>query len=1245
MKKIYVLCLIFLSIMGIYQANAQTTLFSQNFAGAVLPPGWTNSGTGGTWSFYTMPNLSGVTIGTTTRANGYAVFNSDTLGNDGIAENVDLITSSFSCAGQPTVYLTFQDIFAQYATSTGTVAVSVNNGAWQTVYTVGPGIAQNAINANPNFANVNISAIAGNQANVRLRFKYQGDWDYWWVVDDILVYAPVAFDAAITDGNIAPYTAVPLAHVTPYIPSCVVLNNGGNTITGVSVATTITRNSTNTVVYNATMTQASLASGLSTTLTASSSFTPTAVDFYLVEFIVSITQADAVALNDTFVTAISVEDSLYARDFFLLTGNTAGLDGPWFLGAATAGQLGNVFRAQVNTTLVSAVATFSGSFAIGDQTQANLYSMTGNVPGALIASSPVLTVTAADTPVVFREFFFPAGTNLTAGTNYLITVQQNAASAARFGLYSALDIYTPNTSFIKIGTAAWQDINTAGIGEQTFMIRANLYNAPVCAITDVAPGTQTACVPATNRYTQQVIVTYTTPPATGMLNVNGQTFAITSSPQTVTLTNLIANGLAVNVTAFFAANTACTYTENTVFTAPASCATTCAITALSAGTQTACVPATNTYTQQVTVTYTTPPATGTLNVNGQTFAITSSPQTVTLTNLTANGLAVNVTAAFSANTACNFNQNTLFTAPANCQAVCTISDVAPGTQTACVNTTNNYTQQVIVTYSTPPATGMLNVNGQTFAITSSPQTVTLTNLTSNGLAVNVTAAFTANTACNYTENSVFTAPASCLCPTITVNVNTTNNTNCSSPNGSATAVVTGGGAIVSYAWTPSTFGSGQTITSLPSGSYSVTVMNGAGCTGTGTGNVSNSAGVNAVVGTISNPTCNSGANGQISITATGGTAPITYTWSDQGVATNISSRSNLAAGSYTVVVSDAGGCSVNLGPILLTAPAALTAVLTGSTNVLCNGGTNGTIDMTVSGGTLPYAHSWTNSASTSADLSGLGAGTYQLSVVDFNNCPVVTGPQVTITEPAAISIGLVGTINASCNGLSDGTANVTVSGGTPGFTYNWGAGNSTTEDLSNAAAGSYQLVVTDLNLCTQTGPTVTIGQPTVITLSVSSSDESTSGANDGTATVVASGGTPPYGTYQWNDANAQTSATASSLSAGTYSVVVTDANGCSQIASVVVDLGNGIRNLDLNKFQVYPNPATKEVVISFEGTISTDYQVTIYTTIGDKIFKDRTVQTQNYSKTVDVSSFAAGVYFIEVSTEAGKTVKKLTVTK
>ena len=284
---------------------------------------------------------------------------------------------------------------------------------------------------------------------------------------------------------------------------------------------------------------------------------------------------------------------------------------------------------------------------------------------------------------------------------------------------------------------------------------------PVCNISDVSAATPSACNVADDTYTVDITVTYVDAPATGNLVINGQTFAIISSPQTETLSNLSADGNFVNVTASFSANTVCTYTENNVFTAPAACAPVCAITALAAGAQTACVVGTNTFTQAVTVTYENPPATGNLVINGQSFTIGTSPQTETLTGLVANGSPVNVVANFSVNTTCTFTQNSLFTAPASCAPICSISGLSAGTQTTCDPNTNTYTQEVTVTYTNPPASGNLVVNGQSFAIGTSPQLVVLTNLNSNAAAVNVTANFSADTDCAFTQNNLFTAPGSC----------------------------------------------------------------------------------------------------------------------------------------------------------------------------------------------------------------------------------------------------------------------------------------------------------------------------------------------------------------------------------------------------------------------------------------------------------------------------------------------------
>ena len=1129
MKKNYFFLVALIALVCINVTKAQTTLFSQNFATGI-PAAWTNSGTGGTWTYSTTPTLNGVTIATTSVANGYAIFNSDVLGNDLMPENVDLITNSFSCSGQSAVILTFQDVFAQYFASSGTVSVSANNGAWVDVYTVGPGLAQNAINGNPNNAAIDISAQAANQANVRLRFKYQGDYDFWWVVDDILVYAPAAYDAAITDINLSEYTAVPFAQIGSYTPSCEISNLGGSTITGISVATTIS-NGANATVYTSTLTQGSLAVGASTTLNASSSFTPTAVDFYLLEMIVSINEADGNSTNDTVYWAIEVTDSLFARDAYFLTGNTAFLGGPWFLGAGNNGEMGNKYTPSTATQLVSATALFIGGFAIGDQVQAALYSMAGNAPSTLITNSNLLTITAADTPVFVFDIPFPANTMLAANTDYFISVKQFAASSANFGLYSATAQYTPNTSFLKVGTGAWLEVDVAGLGQETMVIWANVYTPPVvCSITDVAAGTQTPCVSASNQYTQQVTVTYANAPTTGMLNVNGQTFAITSSPQTVTLTGLTAGGGNVDVSAFFTALATCAYSENNVFIAPVSCA---------------CVP---------------------MTLSASTTPVLCSQQGAI--NLSVSG----GTGAYS--------------------------------------------------YSWSPG-------GAT--------TQDISGLTVGSYAVTVTDAQSCSATFNATvANNSYT---------LGVSVATSSVTNCTSPNGSATATVSGATGGISYAWNPSTFGSGAAISNIPSGSFAVIATDANGCTGTGSASVSNSAGVNASVSSLTNVSCNGGANGAIAISAIGGTAPITYNWSDQGFATSIATRTNLTAQSYTITVADAAGCSVVLGPITLTQPAALVVSLGTSNNATCSAVNNGSILMNVTGGTPNYTYSWSNSSSTSEDLSGLGAGTYQLTVTDANSCPSVQGPSVTITQPSAVVVSIsAGSSSVSCFGLADGAINMNVSGGQSPYTYSWTNTTATTEDLSFLAAGTYTLTATDASGCSGTGAAVVVADALAISTSISSTPASNSASSDGTATVVATGGTGSF-SYSWDDGNNQTSATAVALTSGNYTVEITDGNGCSAIDVIFVDFGSAITELSLNDLNIYPNPTDKNIVVSFELNDTRDIKISFYSTIGNLILSETANVNALYFKSFDVSTLSTGVYFIETSGEEGKVVKKFTISR
>ncbi|NDJ00142.1 hypothetical protein GWA97_13745, partial [Flavobacterium sp. LaA7.5] len=214
-----------------------------------------------------------------------------------------------------------------------------------------------------------------------------------------------------------------------------------------------------------------------------------------------------------------------------------------------------------------------------------------------------------------------------------------------------------------------------------------------------------------------------------------------------------------------------------------------------------------------------------------------------------------------------------------------------------------------------------------------------------------------------------------------------------------------------------------------------------------------------------------------------------------------------------------------------------------ATNVSCNGGSNGAVDLTVTGGTAPYTFVWNNTATTE-DLTGLSAGTYDVTVTDANGCTATAS--VTVTEPTILTAGGVAT-NVSCNGGNNGTVDLTVTGGTAPYTYAW-SNTATTEDLTGLSAGTYDVTVTDANGCTATA-SVTVTEPTILTAGGVATNVSCNGGSNGTVDLTVTGGTAPY-TYLWN--NTATTEDITGLSAGTYEVTVTDANGCTATASVTV---------------------------------------------------------------------------------------------
>lgn len=361
---------------------------------------------------------------------------------------------------------------------------------------------------------------------------------------------------------------------------------------------------------------------------------------------------------------------------------------------------------------------------------------------------------------------------------------------------------------------------------------------------------------------------------------------------------------------------------------------------------------------------------------------------------------------------------------------------------------------------------------------------------------------------------------------------------CLSANGSATVTPTGGSAPFTYSWSPSG-GTNAVATGLAAGNYSITIIDASTCTVVATVSVTSAGSFTASVAS-SSAACLS-ANGSATITPTGGTSPYTYTWSPAGGTSSVAT--GLLSGTYTVSIQDANSCSYT-ATVSISQSGGPALALSGSSNVLCFGGNSGTASVSASGGTAPYTYSWNNGPTTSA-VTGLAAGNYTATVTDANGCTQTQ--TVSITQPAALTS--TASVSSTACGTPTGTASVTVSGGTPAYTYLWSNGG-TGSQITGLSAQGYSVVISDANGCTST-QSVTVVQPGAPTLTITSTNPNCC-LPTGMATALVSGGTPGYN-YIWSPTGATTSA-ATGLFAGSYSVVVTDGNGCTATSSVILNV-------------------------------------------------------------------------------------------
>ena len=359
----------------------------------------------------------------------------------------------------------------------------------------------------------------------------------------------------------------------------------------------------------------------------------------------------------------------------------------------------------------------------------------------------------------------------------------------------------------------------------------------------------------------------------------------------------------------------------------------------------------------------------------------------------------------------------------------------------------------------------------------------------------------------------------------------TDGTCAGSNNGSINLTVTGGTAPYTYLW--NTGATSEDINSLAPGIYSVSVEDAGGCIKSIDFTIAEPSPI-SVSETLTNVSCNGAADGSISLAVGGGTGPYTYSWADDGSITT-KDRTGLGPGNYTITVQDASGC-LYVESFNITEPAVLSSTAT-QLNVSCFGESTGSIDLAISGGSTPYTFLWSNGALTE-DLTNIPAGNYSVTITDANGC--TDNQSFTITEPAS-ALSVSSTVSQiTCNGAADGVINLSVSGGSAPYSFNWSHG-STAEDLSNLSAGNYTVTVTDNNGCTY-NESFTITDPPVLTLTDVVTNIDCNGADNGEINITVGGGEGPY-TYAWS--NGETTEDVSGLAPGNYSVTVTDARGCS----------------------------------------------------------------------------------------------------
>ncbi len=347
--------------------------------------------------------------------------------------------------------------------------------------------------------------------------------------------------------------------------------------------------------------------------------------------------------------------------------------------------------------------------------------------------------------------------------------------------------------------------------------------------------------------------------------------------------------------------------------------------------------------------------------------------------------------------------------------------------------------------------------------------------------------------------------------------------------GSATANSTGGTAPYTYEWSNNIADTNHMIMNLDIGNYQVIIVDSNGCSAEASITITEPPGI-VLTADVNDASCNL-AVGAIDLDVVGDNDPFSYIWSNGATSQDID---NLASGLYTVTVSDSVGC-----------PETLTIFVGNSNNffidtvivdsITCHGGTDGRIDLSVMGGEPPYTYYWSN-GDNNEDLDILAAGNYSVTIIDDVGC-IIESNVIMVLEPDSLSIEAI--VTNACENNDIGNINTMVSGGTPGYFFEWNTGH-IGQNLTSLAPGDYQLTVVDAKECSKVHE-IEVGlfeAPDIVTTPI---DVLCHGDSTGSIDVQVTDGFPPF-SYIWS--NEDTTEDLNNLIIGTYELTLTDSIGC-----------------------------------------------------------------------------------------------------